>query len=192
MLWLANLLTLSRLPLAGLFWLVATDRAWAVTVLVIAGLTDLADGRLARRARRRSGATDEGVGGWLDPLGDKLFAVTVLAALAVRLDAPLPVLALIGARELVLAPLVTIYRVTSLRRRHPVALRADRAGKLATAAQSLALGAVVLDLRGTIVLAAVAAALGLYSVTHYLAAAAHAHPAGEEGARHGDGARVRP
>lgn len=193
MIWLANALTLARLPLAGLFWLVAPDRAAAVAVLAAAGLTDLLDGRVARYARRRRGGDHgDGIGGWLDPLCDKLFAVAVLVALAVRLDVPLGVLALIGARELVLAPLVAIYRVTSLRDRHPVALRADRTGKVATAAQFLALGAVVMDVHGAAIVAAAAALLGLGAVAHYLIAATRARPVAVGEARGADSARVGP
>src|SRR5512144_2664475 len=78
--WLAHALTLSRIPLAvGLWWLWG-EPAWSAALVVAAAVTDVADGRVARRARRR-GATGPDIGGWLDPAADKLFVAIVLAAI---------------------------------------------------------------------------------------------------------------
>lgn len=173
--WVAHLLTLTRVPLAALFWLAAPRPTVALVVLAVAATTDLVDGRVARAARRR-GATGRfaDAGAWLDPLCDKLFAVTVLAALAIRTGAPLGLLVLIGARELIVGPLAILYRVTPLRRRYHQDFHASRAGKLATAGQFVAIAAIVLALPGTLPLAVAAAALGLVATAGYLRGAATA------------------
>lgn len=167
--WGAHALTLSRLPLAAMFWFVADQPRLAVVVLAIAALTDLFDGRVARWARRRGarGRIAE-VGAWLDPLCDKLFAVTVLTALALRADAPVALLFLIGARELIVGPLTIAYWLTPAHRRPRYDFRASPAGKVATASQFIAVGAIVLDLAAALPLAFAAAILGVYAAAGYL------------------------
>ena len=167
--WLAHVLTLSRVPLAVLFWLAATRPVWAIAVLGVAAATDLIDGSVARRAHRR-GATGPWAraGAWLDPLCDKLFALAVLGALAVRLDVSLPMLALIGARELVLVPVAIVYRLSPLRRRFRYDFHSVPAGKHATIAQFVAVAAIVLALPGAWVLAVIAACSGLYAAARYI------------------------
>jgi phosphatidylglycerophosphate synthase len=86
---LPNLLTLSRLPMAALVWLVA-PWAWALGLLMAtAALSDMLDGWFARRMRARRKAhglptrglgEKGGRGAWLDPLCDKAFVISVVAA----------------------------------------------------------------------------------------------------------------
>ena len=65
---LPNMLTISRLGLAGVFFLLLAERWWvAVPVLLVAGLTDILDGYLARR---RGQQTD--FGRVADPVIDKI------------------------------------------------------------------------------------------------------------------------
>lgn len=164
--WLAHALTLSRIPLALAMWWAWGHPAWSAAIIVVAGLTDTADGRIARRARRR-GAGGPDIGDWLDPVVDKLFVVTVLAAIWVRsqIAHPVAVIALIGARELVLVPLAAVYFA---RRRPHLALRADAFGKIATIAQLIALCVIALAPGYALPVAAIAAALGLAAAGHYV------------------------
>jgi phosphatidylglycerophosphate synthase len=169
--WFAHALTLSRIPLALALWWAWGDAAWSVAILAIAAATDTADGRVARRAKRR-GARGPDIGGWLDPAVDKLFVAIVLAAIWVHghLADRAAVIALISARELVLVPLVAVH----LARRRPHApLRADRLGKLATVAQFIALCVIALAPEHALPAAAVAGGLGLVAVGHYVATATH-------------------
>ena len=165
--WLAHALTLSRIPLALALWWTWGDPVWSIALIAAAALTDTADGRIARRARRRGDRSPD-IGGWLDPAIDKLFVAVVLAAIAVHapLAHPIWVIALVGARELVLVPLVALYVA---RRPQHRALRADVFGKVATVAQFIALCVIALAPRHALLAATVAGGLGLVAAGHYVA-----------------------
>jgi phosphatidylglycerophosphate synthase len=169
--WVAHALTLSRLPLALALWWVWGNPAWSVVLVVLAGLSDVADGRVARRVKRRGGGGPD-IGGWLDPLVDKLFVAIVLAAIWTHTP-DLAVIALVGARELVLVPLVAVY--LTRRKPHPE-LRADVFGKVATVAQFIALCVIALAPVYALPAAIVAAVLGLAAAGHYVAVAVGARP----------------
>lgn len=177
--WLAHALTLSRIPLAIALWVVWGDPLRAAAIVAVAALTDVADGRVARRAKQR-GAAGPDIGGWLDPAADKVFVAVVLAAIWVHrdsLDHPLAVIALVGAREIVLVPLIAIY--VARRVPHPP-MSADRLGKAATVAQLIALCVIViashappasLAPRAALPVAVVAAGFGLAAAVHYVVVA---------------------
>jgi phosphatidylglycerophosphate synthase len=169
--WFAHALTLSRLPLAlALAW-VWGDPVWSVALVALAAATDAADGRVARWVKRRGG-TGPDIGGWLDPAVDKLFVAIVLAVIWTHTH-DLVVIALVGARELVLVPLIAVYLVRRAPRR---ALRADGLGKLATVAQFLALCVIALAPGDALPAACVAAALGLAAAGHYVAGSSPHRP----------------
>jgi phosphatidylglycerophosphate synthase len=178
MLWLAHALTLSRVPLAIALWWVWGDPVPSTVLVGLAAITDAADGRVARWAKRR-GAAGPDVGGWLDPAIDKLFVLIVLAAAWAHTHR-LSVIALVGARELVLLPLIAVY----LARRTPHRpLRADVFGKVATVAQFVALCVMAIAPAAALLAAVVAAVLGLAAAAHYIVVAvrdAHAAPVGRD------------
>jgi cardiolipin synthase len=173
--WLANVLTVARIPLAVAFWLVATRPLWAASVLGVAAVTDLVDGRVARRARRRAPQTGRwaDAGAWLDPLCDKVFTIAVLTALAVRLDVGIGLLLLIGTRELLLVPLALVYRLT-LHERFRYDFRSVPAGKRATVAQFVAILAILFEAPGATLVTIGAAIVGLDATARYLARARRA------------------
>lgn len=159
--WLAHALTLSRIPLALGLWRTHGDPAWSLALVAIAALTDAADGNVARWMQRRGHVRPE-IGGWLDPLVDKLFVALVLAVVWIRGGEPL-VVVLIGARELLFVPLAALYAA----RRPPLPLRADPIGKAATIAQFAAIAVVLAAPAWALPAAAAAAALGLAAAAHY-------------------------
>jgi cardiolipin synthase len=170
--WLAHALTLSRIPLAIVFWLTYGDWRVSLALVALAALTDAVDGTVARWARRRTGDTRPSIGEWLDPLADKAFIILVLAAIQVHDPAPWGLLALIVARELVLIPLATIYRLVA-HGRGEHAFQADAIGKAATIAELVAIAALVARSQLVVPIAIVAASLGLIAVLHYIARASH-------------------
>jgi len=158
--WLANALTLSRIPLGLLFWF---SSGWtSAAIVLLAALTDVLDGNLARYLARRKGVPLSPVGGWLDPLADKLFVVIVLIDIA-RVH-PIDV-ALCGARELLLIPLLVIYVA---RGEKLDGLAAAPIGKVTTVCQLLAIAGIAGGVPHIRLLAIATAVLGVATVAHYL------------------------
>jgi phosphatidylglycerophosphate synthase len=161
--WIAHALTLSRVPLAVALWCVWGDPRWSAALITLAAITDAADGRVARWAKRR-GSQGPDIGGWLDPAIDKLFVLIVLAAVWAHMH-QLWVIALIGARELVLLPLLAVYLARQAPHRP---LKADVFGKVATVAQFIALCVIAVAPADALPVAVVVAVLGLAAAGHYI------------------------
>lgn len=103
-----NGLSVLRLLGVPLFlWLALGPEAdgWAVVVLMISGLTDYLDGRIARRYNLTSR-----LGELLDPAADRLYILATLVALTIRGIVPIWLAAIIVGRDLVLAPTIPILR----------------------------------------------------------------------------------
>jgi CDP-diacylglycerol--glycerol-3-phosphate 3-phosphatidyltransferase len=105
---LPNAISVLRLLGVPLFlWLLLGPEAdgWAVGVLMISGITDWLDGKLARWLDQGSK-----LGALLDPAADRLYIVSTLVALAVRGIVPLWVVVLLLGRELVLGVMLLVLR----------------------------------------------------------------------------------
>ena len=167
---LPNLLSLSRLPLGGVFWVDARPdarrtRRLALGVMALAAGTDVLDGTIARRR----GVATAGMGSWLDPICDKLFVGAVLAALHFERGVPLWLLAVIVARELIQLPMVVVYRAfPTLRHWLRYDFRASPLGKAATITQFLAIGSLVMGWPAALPLAWGAFGLGLVALGDYV------------------------
>ena len=74
----ANQLTILRMLLIPAFviQLLYGHRGWALVTFLIAGLTDLLDGLIARATGQKTT-----LGAWLDPMADKLLLVTMFVVL---------------------------------------------------------------------------------------------------------------
>ena len=122
---------LATLPTCALLAVGQRDAdAAALALFVLAALSDIADGHLAR-ARREVTA----LGAALDPLADKILVVGVLTALALRGLVPVWALGVILAREVV---------AVGVRGAASRPLPATNDGKLKTVAQVIAAAAVIL------------------------------------------------
>ena len=122
---LPNLLSLVRLLGVPFFlWLLLGPHAdgWAIVVLALSGVTDWADGKLARALGQSSR-----LGALLDPAADRLYIVATLLALAVRQIVPLWLVCVLVGRELVLGVMLLV-----LRRYGYPPLQVHYAGKAAT------------------------------------------------------------
>lgn len=172
----ANTLSLSRVPLAGLIWVAPESPLWVLAVLGVAGITDLADGWVMRRwAARRWAASDRGAfaasvarGAALDGLADKIFVASAMSALFFVHQPPLWIVVALLTRELLLAPLMIVYRFAPEAQRSRVDFTAGVPGKAATLAQfsALILGFVGHPLLGEMAMGV--AFLGAVSVLHYV------------------------
>jgi cardiolipin synthase len=122
---LPNLLSLVRLLGVPLFlWLLLGPHAdgWAIVVLALSGVTDWADGKLARALGQSSK-----LGALLDPAADRLYIVATLIAFVLRDVVPLWVVVVLLGRELVLG-----LTLLALRRAGWPPLQVHYLGKAAT------------------------------------------------------------
>ncbi len=122
---------ISAARLAGVpvfLWLVlgprtATADDWAVALLIVAGLSDWLDGKIARALNQGSR-----LGQVLDPAADRLYIAATIVALAVRNIIPWWLVAVLAVRELtVAAGLAVLKRRTGL-----ATLQVSFVGKAAT------------------------------------------------------------
>jgi CDP-diacylglycerol--glycerol-3-phosphate 3-phosphatidyltransferase len=105
---LPNALSVLRLLGVPLFlWLLLGPHAdgWAVVVLMVAGVTDWLDGKLARALGQSSR-----LGALLDPAADRLYIVATLVAFVLRDVVPPWVVAVLVGREVVLGLALLVLR----------------------------------------------------------------------------------
>lgn len=132
---LANQITLLRMLLVPAFvsLVVYGHLGWALIVFMVAGLTDMLDGLIARWSGQQSS-----LGAWLDPMADKLLAVSTFIVLTVPglgLANPLPIwlTVMIITRDVVIVATVAIVNLAVGRR----TFRPSIFGKIATATYML-------------------------------------------------------
>ena len=149
---LPNALSVLRLLGVPVFlWLLLgpEEDGWALVILMVSGITDWLDGKLARWLNQGSR-----LGALLDPAADRLYIVCTLVALAIREVVPIWVVALLLGRELVLGVMLLVLRhygypplqvhylgkaaTLLLLYAFPVLLIADGEGPLATIAEPFA------------------------------------------------------
>lgn len=163
-----NLLTLSRLGLAALVWVAPGSPGWVLSVMAVAGFTDVLDG-WAARTLEAEGKRRRSEGAWLDPLCDKVFVLSSLAAVWTARQPPWVVLPLVATRELLQAPLVLAYHlVPALRRHGRYEFRAALLGKATTVFQFLAVAAILFAHPLTYAFALLAALSGALAVAVYV------------------------
>jgi len=121
-----NLLSLLRLLGVPLFlWLVLGPHAngWAFAILAFGGVSDYADGKIARRFNQGSK-----LGVLLDPAADRLYIIATIVALTLRDVLPVWLAVAIPARDVLLLATVPFLR----RLGYGFALPVNFAGKAAT------------------------------------------------------------
>ena len=127
----ANQLTILRIILVPAFviLLVYGHRGWALITFLIAGITDLFDGLIARSTGQKTE-----LGAWLDPMADKLLLVTMFIVLTLpdigsanRL--PLWFTILVISRDVAIVATVAVFNLAV----GPRTFRPSIFGKIATA-----------------------------------------------------------
>jgi cardiolipin synthase len=124
-----NAISVARLAGVPVFlWLVlglphtAARDWWAVGLLIASAASDWLDGKIARALNQESR-----LGQLLDPAADRLYIVATVVALAVRAIIPWWLVAVLAAREVLMAAVLWL-----LRRRGWAALQVSFVGKSAT------------------------------------------------------------
>jgi len=132
---LANQITLLRMLLVPAFvsLVIYGYLGWALIVFMVAGLTDMLDGLIARWTGQQSS-----LGAWLDPMADKLLALSTFIVLSVPglgLANPLPIwlTVMIITRDVVIVATVAIVNLAV----GPRTFKPSVFGKIATATYML-------------------------------------------------------
>lgn len=159
-----NILSSIRLLLVGVFiWLFLNDQVLAsLIVFVVAFITDLLDGYLARKFNWISN-----VGKVLDPLADKLMVIAALVCFYAKSWIPLWLLVVVLSKELIM-----IIGGALLYKKH-IVVYADWFGKFAAGFFNAGVAATLLKYfwawigDWNIVLLAIAALLAIIALVHY-------------------------
>jgi cardiolipin synthase len=123
-----NIITLARILLTPLFIIFLIQKRYpeALGIFVLAGLSDMADGLIARRWQQRTP-----LGTFLDPLADKLLMCSSFVTLAIYHHIPSWLAVIVISRDIVLVLGVTLFKLVNF----PVVVHPSLAGKLSTATQ---------------------------------------------------------
>ncbi len=138
---LPNALTLVRFLLVGVYVFfyfnegLANNEMWAFLVFLLAGLTDILDGEIARRHNQITKW-----GKMMDPLADKLMLMTVLICLFIDHRIPLWAVSVVVLKELLM-----IFGVALLYGKKKVVVQSNFYGKFATVLFYVAITALVFD-----------------------------------------------
>jgi len=117
-----SFLRLAGVPLFVYLLLGPEADGWAIAILMVAGVTDWADGKLARILNQSSR-----LGALLDPAADRLYILATLVAFVIRDVVPLWVVAVILGRDVLVGLSLLV-----LRRHGYQALQVNYVGKAAT------------------------------------------------------------
>jgi cardiolipin synthase len=140
-----NFITIGRLITVPLIvWLMVADRFVEATVLfVLAGISDAADGFIAKRF----GAASE-LGAYLDPIADKTLLVSVFVTLGFKGLLPPWLIILVVSRDLFIIGGILLAYILS----NPMPVRPLLVSKVNTAAQILLIAFVLGDRSGAMAL----------------------------------------
>jgi cardiolipin synthase len=133
-----NLITLFRIILTPLFiiFLIQGNYCKALLVFIIAGVSDLADGLIARTWQQKSR-----LGSYLDPLADKILMAASFVTLSIYHQIPSWLTVVVLSRDVALALGVLIFRLADI----PLVVRPSLAGKWTTTFQLTTVGFVLLS-----------------------------------------------
>jgi cardiolipin synthase (CMP-forming) len=120
-----NFITLARILLTPLFIIFLIQGAYhrALLVFLLAGISDLADGLIARTWSQKSR-----LGSYLDPLADKVLMAASFVTLSIYREIPSWLTVVVISRDVALAFGVLIFRLADI----PLVVRPSLAGKLTT------------------------------------------------------------
>jgi cardiolipin synthase len=132
-----NLITLIRILLTPLFiiFLIQGRYRHALAVFVLAGVSDVADGLIARWWQQKSR-----LGSYLDPAADKLLMSASFVTLSISHLIPSWLTVVVISRDVILGLGALILRLAD----YPLVVRPSLAGKLTTLLQLITVGLVLL------------------------------------------------
>ncbi len=133
-----NLITLTRILLTPLFiiFLIQGRYPKALLLFILAGVSDLADGLIARVWQQKSP-----LGTYLDPLADKLLMASSFVTLSIYHQIPSWLTVIVLSRDVALGLGVLIFRLADYR----LVIRPSLVGKWTTTFQLVTVGLVLLS-----------------------------------------------
>ncbi|MCK9375687.1 MAG: CDP-diacylglycerol--glycerol-3-phosphate 3-phosphatidyltransferase [Syntrophobacterales bacterium] len=133
-----NLITLLRILLTPLFiiFLIQGNYRKALLIFILAGVSDMADGLIARTWQQKSR-----LGSYLDPLADKLLMAASFVTLSIYHQIPSWLTVVVISRDVTLALGVLIFRLGDI----PLVIKVTMAGKWTTTFQLVTVGFVLLS-----------------------------------------------
>ena len=133
-----NVITLIRILLTPIFiiFLIQGHYRRALMVFILAGVSDLADGLIARVWHQRSR-----LGSYLDPLADKVLMAASFVTLSSYRQIPPWLTVVVLSRDVTLGLGVLIFRLADI----PIIVRPSLAGKWTTTLQVTTVGLVLLN-----------------------------------------------
>jgi len=107
-----NILTLARIVMTPIIvYMVLTEQVWvALILMVIAGVTDILDGAIARYYDLHTA-----VGAYLDPLADKIMLISLFITLFIVKEVPLFVFLAVIFRDIIIVVGAIIYEMLTHR-----------------------------------------------------------------------------
>jgi cardiolipin synthase len=123
-----NIITLARILLTPLFiiFLIQGNYRKALAIFVLAGVSDLADGLIARTLQQKSR-----LGTYLDPMADKILMAASFVTLSIYHQIPSWLTVVVLSRDLALALGVLIFKLAD----YHVVIKPSLAGKWTTTLQ---------------------------------------------------------
>jgi cardiolipin synthase len=123
-----NIITLARILLTPLFiiFLIQGRYQRALAVFLLAGVSDLADGLIARTLQQRSR-----LGTYLDPMADKILMSASFVTLSIYRQIPSWLTVVVISRDVAMALGVLIFKLAD----YPLVIKPSLAGKLTTTMQ---------------------------------------------------------
>jgi cardiolipin synthase (CMP-forming) len=133
-----NLITLFRIILTPLFiiFLIQGNYRRALIVFILAGVSDLADGLIARTWQQKSR-----LGSYLDPLADKILMAASFVTLSIYHQIPSWLTVVVLSRDVALALGVLVFRLADI----PLVVRPSLVGKWTTTFQLITVGFALLN-----------------------------------------------
>ncbi len=152
-----NLITLARILLTPLFiiFLIQGRHRQALIIFVAAGVSDLADGLIARWWQQKSR-----LGSYLDPLADKLLMSASFVTLGISHAIPSWLTVVVISRDVILGLGSLILKLAD----YPLVIRPSLAGKWTTTVQLVTVGLVLLS-KGKLVRLPYGVLIGFFYLT---------------------------
>ncbi|HEX9882589.1 MAG TPA: CDP-alcohol phosphatidyltransferase family protein [Desulfobaccales bacterium] len=123
-----NIITLARILLTPLFiiFLIQGRYRKALAIFILAGVSDLVDGLIARTMHQKSR-----LGTYLDPMADKILMSASFVTLSIYGQVPSWLTVVVISRDLTLALGVMLFKLAD----YPLVIKPSLAGKLSTTMQ---------------------------------------------------------